>query len=71
MDSGIPANALHDGNDQSAEQLFCYYLYNIKAQKEAGNHLVSDAAKAKGALHVALLNNINRVTSVKSYPFFF
>jgi hypothetical protein len=71
VDSGIPAHALTDGNDQSAEQLFCYYLYNIKAQKEAGKHLVSDAAKAKDALRVTLLNNINRVTSIKSYPFFF
>jgi len=71
VDSGIPAHALTDGIDQSAEQLFCYFLYNIMAQKEAGNHLVSDAAKAKDASRVALLNNINRVTSGKSYMFFF
>jgi hypothetical protein len=70
VDSGIPDHALTDGNDQSTEQLFCYYLYNRKAQKEAGNHLVSDAAKAKDALCIALLNNINRVTCGKSYPFF-
>jgi hypothetical protein len=70
VDSGITAHALTNGNDQSAEQLFSYYLYNIKVQKEAGNHVVSDAAKAKDTLHVALLNNINHVTSGKSYPFF-
>jgi hypothetical protein len=37
VNSVIPAHALMDGSDWSAEQSFCHYLYNIKVQKEAGN----------------------------------
>ncbi len=61
VESGVPARALTDGGERSAQQLYCYYLHNIKAQKEAGHHLLSDADKARDAVRINMMNN--RVTS--------
>jgi hypothetical protein len=45
-------------------------IYLYKAQKEAENHLITDAAKAQDASCVALLHNINHVTFGKCCPWF-
>ena len=63
VESGVSAHALTDGGERSAQQLYCYYLYNIKAQKESGHHLLSAAEKARDAVWSSMMNNINRVTS--------
>lgn len=65
VESGVPEHALTDGGERSAQQLFSHYLYTIKAQKEAEHHLLSDAEKARDAVRVNMMNNINRVTSGK------
>jgi hypothetical protein len=42
-----------------------FHLYNIKAQKEAGQHLTSDENQAKEVERNKLMNSINRVISGK------
>ncbi len=63
VESGVPAHALTDGGERSAQKLYCYYLYNIKVQKKSGHHLLSDAEKARDAVRSNMMNNINCVTS--------
>jgi hypothetical protein len=62
---GVPAPAFTDGSVSTADQLFTYHLYNIKAQKQAGLHLTSEDNRAKKIQRNNLMNNINRVTSGK------
>ncbi len=62
-DLGVPSHAFTDGTVRTSDQLYKYYLYNIKAQKQAGLHLTSDDTRAKEADRNKLMNNINRVTS--------
>ncbi len=62
---GVPAPAFTDGSVSTADQLFTYHLYNIKAQKQAGLHLTSEENRAKEIQRNNLMNNINRVTSGK------
>ena len=60
---GIPRHALTDGTQKTANQLYSYHLDNLKAQKEAGNYLVSEAERAQEIQRTNMMNNINRVTS--------
>jgi hypothetical protein len=62
---GVPAHAFTNGSVTTADQLFKYYLYNIKAQKQAGLQLTSDDSRAKEVQRNSLMNNINCVTSGK------
>jgi hypothetical protein len=48
---GAPAPAFTDGSVSTADQLFTYHLYNIKAQKQAGLHLTSEDNRAKEIQH--------------------
>lgn len=64
---GVPSHAFTDGSIRTADQLFKFHLYNIKAQKEAGLHLTSDENRAKEAERNRLMTSINRVTSGKLY----
>jgi hypothetical protein len=56
-----------DGTITTADQLFKFYFYNIKAQKQAGLHLTSDDNRAKEVQCNNLLNSINRITSGKLF----
>jgi hypothetical protein len=62
---GVPAYASTDGSVTTADQLFKYCLYNIKAQKQAGLHLTLYDSRAKEVQRNNFMNNINRVTSGK------
>jgi hypothetical protein len=64
---GVLAHAFTDGTIATADQLFKFYLYNIKAQMQAGLHLTSDDNRAKEVQLNNLLNSINRVTSSKLF----
>jgi hypothetical protein len=70
---GIPRHALTDGTEKTANQLYSYHLDNLKAQKDAGNYLVSEAERAQEMQRTNMMNNINRVTSGKLIddPFLF
>jgi hypothetical protein len=70
-DGNAPLEIAEDGTDlivpshamvliavRTSDQLYKYYLYNIKAQKQAGLHLTSDDNRAKEADRNKLMNNI-------------
>jgi hypothetical protein len=40
IESGVPAHALTDGGERSAQQLFSHYLYNIKGTNGGWTSLV-------------------------------
>jgi len=62
---GVPAHAHTDGMVSTADQFFTYHLYNIKAQKQAGLHLISEENRDKKIQHNNLMNIINCVTCGK------
>jgi hypothetical protein len=66
-ESGVPPHAFTDGADWMADQLYNFMLLEVKAQKELGLHLLSNAGKAKQRKEANLLNNINRVTFGKFF----
>jgi hypothetical protein len=39
---GVPSHAFNDGSIRTADQLFKFHLYIIKAKKDAGLHLTLD-----------------------------
>ena len=65
--TGIPPHAITDGANKAADQLYVYHLDNIKAQKDAGLHLTTDAERARELERADLMNKINRVTSGKFF----
>ncbi len=70
---GIPSHALTDGTQKTENQLYSYHLDNLKAQKDVGNYLVSEAERAQEMQRTNMMNSINRVTSSKLIvdPFIF
>ncbi len=63
IDSGVPVRAFTDVTVMTAQQLYQFYLYNVKAQKDAGHHLTSEDVRTKEAERARLMNQITRVTS--------